>query len=80
MDRVTTFLHENLKVFVIASLTLGLAPFAPEPHIWGKVKWIAGGAGGMKPMDWFDFFLHGIPWMLLILSLSVRVKTLVTKG
>jgi len=51
--------------FLIASLTLGLAPFAP-PHIIGKVKWLLGGAVGMQPMDWFDLVLHGSPWVLLI--------------
>jgi hypothetical protein len=24
----------------MACVTLGLAPFFPEPHIWGKLKWI----------------------------------------
>lgn len=31
---------------IMACLTLGLAPFVPEPHIWGKVRWILGGAKG----------------------------------
>ncbi len=47
-------------------LTLGLAPFAPEPHLWGKLKWIAGGAVGMKSRDWFDLLMHGAPWIYLI--------------
>lgn len=51
---------------IIASLTLGLAPFYPEPHIWGKIKWIAGGAHGMKWLDWWDFVMHGFPWALLL--------------
>ena len=51
------------------SLTMGLAPFTPEPHIWGKIKLMAGGAVGMGPMDWFDVFLHGTPWVLLIACL-----------
>ena len=59
----------NTKMFLIMSLTMGLAPFTPEPHIWGKIKWMAGGAVGMGPMDWFDVFLHGTPWVLLIASL-----------
>lgn len=53
------------KILLFGCLTLGLAPFFPEPHIWGKVKWIAGGAVGMGGADWFDFFFHGIPWILL---------------
>lgn len=45
--------------------TLGLAPFFPEPHIWGKLRWIEGGAINMKLIDWWDFFLHAAPWALL---------------
>lgn len=51
---------------LMLSLTLGLAPFFPEPHIWGKLKWIAGGANGMQFMDWFDALLHGAPWVYLV--------------
>ncbi|MDP4686494.1 MAG: hypothetical protein NWR97_03730, partial [Salibacteraceae bacterium] len=58
-------LTANIKIWAMASFTLGLAPFVPEPHIWGKLKWIAGGAVGMGPMDWFDVLLHGTPWILL---------------
>lgn len=47
-------------------LTLGLAPFYPEPHLWGKIRWIAGGAIGMRFIDWFDVVLHGFPYLLLI--------------
>lgn len=53
---------------LLASLTLGLMPFVPEPHIVGKIKWIAGGAVGMGPMDWFDVVLHGFPWAWLLIS------------
>ena len=79
MDRITTFLNDQYKLFVIASLTLGLAPFFPEPHIWGKLKWIAGGAVGMQPLDWFDVVLHGTPWLLLAVASIVKIKGLVTK-
>lgn len=61
-------LTSNINIWAMASLTLGLAPFIPEPHIWGKLKWIAGGANGMGLMDWFDVLLHGTPWVLLILA------------
>ncbi len=63
---------------LVAALTLGLAPFFPEPHIWGKIKWVAGGAVGMKPLDWFDLVLHGAPWIWLGATL-VRML-LVGKG
>lgn len=56
---------------ILACLTLGLAPFFPEPHIWGKIKWVLGGAHGMKPIDWFDLILHGLPWLLLLRLLVI---------
>lgn len=51
---------------ILLVLTLGFAPYFPEPHLWGKIKWIAGGASGMAILDWFDFILHLSPFILLI--------------
>ena len=67
-------IRNNTRLFLLASLTLGLAPFLPEPHIWGKIKWVLGGANGMSPMDWFDFIMHGSPFVLLVVSLLLRLK------
>ena len=64
----------NWRFVILLCLTLGLAPFVPEPHIWGKIRWIAGGAKGMAAVDWFDFFFHAIPWILL-LRLSILKLT-----
>jgi hypothetical protein len=59
-----------LSVLLIASLTLGLAPFLPEPHIWEKLKMLA--AGDLtRPVDLFDFAMHGAPWLLLALKLTL---------
>ena len=65
-------LKNNWKLFLLASLTLGLAPFSP-PHIWGKLQWLLGGNAftkttGMQTKDWLDLLLHGAPWILLLLS------------
>jgi hypothetical protein len=64
------------KFLVILCLTLGLAPFSPEPHIWGKIQWVLGGAIGMKPMDWWDLIMHGLPWLLLtrVILLNIFFK------
>lgn len=58
------FDRQPLFIFVVAALTLGLAPFVPEPHILEKLKML--GAGTLsRPIDIFDLFFHGIPWLLL---------------
>ncbi|PHS64058.1 MAG: hypothetical protein COB12_08720 [Flavobacterium sp.] len=62
----------NWRIVILLCLTLGLAPFFPEPHIFGKAKWILGGAEGMKPMDWFDVVLHGLPYFLLIRLIIIK--------
>jgi hypothetical protein len=56
---------ERLAAPLIASLTLGLAPFVPEPHIVGKLRWVLGGAQGMGVVDWWDLVMHGAPWVWL---------------
>lgn len=59
-----------LSLLIVLCLTLGLAPFTPEPHLWEKLKLLAA-AELVKPIDMFDFLLHGTPWILLILKLSL---------
>lgn len=69
---------------LLASLTLGLAPFTPEPHLIGKWRWLLGGAKGMQAMDWFDLILHTAPWAFLLFVLLkialVRLKSSRTKS
>lgn len=55
-------------VLVPVALWLGLAPFAPEPHLWEKLKMLAAGTLA-RPIDIFDLFLHGVPVVLLALKL-----------
>ena len=62
---------------VIITAFLGLAPFAPEPHVWQKLKMLFAGSLH-KPIDIFDLFLHGTPWVLLCLKL-IRMQ-LVSKN
>lgn len=61
---------KDVRTALIASLTLGLAPFVPEPHVWGKLRWVAGGANGMQLMDWLDLLMHGLPWVWLFVALG----------
>lgn len=66
MKKDKSHIKKSILFALVASLTLGLAPFHPEPHIVGKIRWILGGAKGMQAMDYFDTLLHGIPWIALI--------------
>ena len=63
------------RIIILLCLTLGLAPFFPEPHIVGKLKWLAGGANGMTLKDYFDVLLHGFPFVLLIRLIIVKIMT-----
>ncbi len=75
--RMKEQLRKNWSLFLIASVTLGLAPFNP-PHIVGKIQWILGGNAfsgehAMQGQDWFDVLLHGTPWVLLIISVGLNL-------
>ena len=63
----------NPVFWLLFALTLGLMPYTPEPHIWEKIKWIFSGAEGMRPLDWFDFFLHGTPWIFLMATIFRKI-------
>lgn len=64
----------NWRIIILLCLTLGLAPFFPEPHIWGKIKWLAGGGVGMTLMDYLDFLFHGAPFLLLIRRVYIEIR------
>ena len=73
MLMMTKILHliDNIPVvlLLLVALTLGLAPFVPEPHLWEKLKML--GAGTLsKPIDIFDLLLHATPWIVLLFKLS----------
>ncbi|MGO4909703.1 RND transporter [Pseudorhodobacter sp. W20_MBD10_FR17] len=58
-----------LNLLIIAALTLGLAPFFPEPHLWEKLKMLAAGTL-TRPVDIFDMLMHGAPVLLLVAKLA----------
>jgi hypothetical protein len=65
----------NLPWMLVAVLcaTLGLAPFHPEPHIWEKLKLLAAG-DLVRPIDWLDLGLHGLPWALALAKLACMIS------
>ncbi len=54
---------------IMACLTIGLAPFVPEPHVVEKLRMLFAGSLH-KPVDIFDLCMHGAPWVLLLLKLA----------
>jgi len=64
-----------LYMLVIAALTLGLAPFLPQPHVLEKLQMLL--AGSLTQLiDIFDLILHGTPIALLVLKLAKpKLKT-----
>jgi hypothetical protein len=65
-----------LLLLLILALTLGLAPFAPEPHVWEKLKMLSAGELS-RPVDIFDLLLHGLPWLVLgvkLVRMSVQSR------
>lgn len=59
----------SLPMLVIFALTLGLAPFMPEPHLFEKLRMLVQGQL-VKPVDIFDLVMHGTPWLLLFAKLA----------
>jgi len=64
----------RLAAPALGCLTLGLAPFVPEPHVVGKLRWVLGGAVGMSGLDWFDLAFHGLPWLWLAVATVQHVR------
>jgi len=67
LDRIPLALLLPFAVF------LALAPFAPEPHLWEKLKMLYAGVL-VRPIDIFDLFLHGAPLVLLLLKLARSLR------
>ncbi len=62
LDRIPYLLIAPLAIFLV------LAPFAPEPHLWEKLKMLSAGRL-VRPVDIFDLFLHGTPLLILVLKM-----------
>lgn len=63
-------------IVLLLCLTLGLAPFRP-PHIATKLRMLFQGRL-IRPIDWLDFAIHAIPWLLLLAKSGVAAVRIVT--
>ncbi|GKY87874.1 RND transporter [Sinisalibacter aestuarii] len=69
-DRLLRLIDDlPLGYALLFALTLGLAPFTPEPHVWEKLGMLVTGTL-VTPVDIFDLLMHGAPWLLLAAKLG----------
>ena len=66
------FQRISLSLLILLCLSLGLAPFTPEPHLLEKLKMLASGELS-ELIDVFDLLLHGTPWLLLMIKLLLAM-------
>ena len=59
------------SMVLLFCLTLGLAPFFPEPHVVEKIRMLM---SGTLVIDIFDLLMHGAPFLLLAAKL-IRTAT-----
>ncbi|MDE2385216.1 MAG: RND transporter [Alphaproteobacteria bacterium] len=58
---------------ILACLTLGLAPFVPEPHLVEKLRMLAQGSL-RRPLDIFDLLLHAAPFLVLLAKIALTLR------
>lgn len=58
---------------ILVCLTLGLAPFVPEPHIVEKLRMLVKGTL-VRPLDIFDLLLHAAPFLVLLVKLALLFR------
>ncbi|MBF0347178.1 MAG: RND transporter [Magnetococcales bacterium] len=46
---------------------MGIAPVAPEPHLWEKLRMLANGTLS-RPLDIFDLLMHVTPSLLVLIK------------
>ena len=63
----------DYRVLIVLALTLGLAPFYPQPHIVEKVRMLASGTL-KRPIDLFDLCWHGWPFALLAYRIFLDLR------
>ncbi len=68
------FSYQGIVLWVFLTISLGLAPYFPEPHIWQKLTLLGDPSVSFGLVDWFDFGMHGLPWLGLIACLYDWVK------
>jgi len=61
-------------LLIVLSLTLGLAPFTPVPHLVEKISMLLAGEL-VRPVDIFDLLMHASPVVLLIVKAGHMLRS-----
>jgi len=59
-------------LIIVLCLTLGLAPYFPQPHVLEKLAMLWR-LELSRPIDIFDLVMHGAPWLLLVTKIFSSV-------
>ena len=65
---------KKIQIALMASLTLGLAPFL-TPSSLEAISKFGTHSRPMETMDWVDILMHGTPWVLLIVFSIQHLKS-----
>jgi len=63
----------SYPVLIVLCLTLGLAPFVPQPHVVEKLRMLVAGTL-VRPIDIFDLLMHGAPFVLLAIKAMMDLR------
>lgn len=63
----------SYPILILLCLTLGLAPFFPQPHIVEKLRMLFSGSLS-RPIDIFDLLLHSAPFALLAVRIVLDLR------
>jgi hypothetical protein len=72
-------MHKRYLLCLVACVTLGLAPFRPQPHLLEKIRWLVAGTPQLRTIDWVDVVFHGTPWLVLIVMLIADLTRTLSK-
>lgn len=62
----------DYRLLILLVLSLGFAPFYPQPHIVEKLRMLMAGTL-TRPIDIFDLFWHAWPFALLVYKVTTDV-------
>ena len=64
----------NVRLLLLLCLTLGLAPYRPEPQLVKCYRVFVDPNQPWEGAHTLDLLFHGIPWILLIAALVARYR------